>query len=160
MLRPHPLLLSVVAGLLLPVAAAAQEDTRAACGAPEWSGAPVLGGAAHRQASAVSPGGDRPRRHAGILRARDLTESACPRSDGIVQIPSTIRLVGNSAYPSDQYEGALWAGRGVSTLLSSGAGVHMGILELVVAPELTYQQNRGFRIVPQTDRTFSEFVYP
>ncbi len=59
-------------------------------------------------------------------------------------LPVDSRLVVNTGYPSDKNNGALWAGRGLSTALSGGVGLRWGALSAAVAPELMYQGNAEF----------------
>jgi hypothetical protein len=66
-----------------------------------------------------------------------------------------LRTVWNSDLPYSLNDGALWAGRGVSTLLTGGVRARVGIVSLVLAPEVRYEQNREFRLVlyPLADRS-------
>lgn len=59
-------------------------------------------------------------------------------------LPVTSRSYFNSNYPSDKNDGALWAGRGLSTELSAGVSVHWRFLSARFAPTIAWQQNRRF----------------
>ncbi|HJP61061.1 MAG TPA: capsule assembly Wzi family protein [Gemmatimonadaceae bacterium] len=54
----------------------------------------------------------------------------------------------NSAYPEDRNNGALWGGRGVSSIASGGVILKAGVLSIGALPELTYQQNRPYEMLP------------
>ncbi len=53
----------------------------------------------------------------------------------------------NSAIATPANDGALWAGRGVSTLVRAGIALRASRVTLVFDPEFTYAQNRGFQTV-------------
>lgn len=72
-----------------------------------------------------------------------------------------LRSTYNGGYPSSRNDGALWAGRGVSTLLTAGARVRWRFLTVTAAPSFTYSQNRAFSLAPPAytaDR--SAYAYP
>lgn len=56
----------------------------------------------------------------------------------------------NSRIPLSLNDGAMWAGRGGSTLLRAGAGFTSKYFTLILAPEYTYSQNLGFEVFPGT----------
>jgi hypothetical protein len=56
----------------------------------------------------------------------------------------------NSRIPLSLNDGAMWAGRGASTLVRAGAGFSSKYFTLIVAPEFTYSQNLGFEVMPGT----------
>ena len=62
-----------------------------------------------------------------------------------------LRGVWNSALPFSLNEGALWAGRGLSTRLSGGALVRTGRVTLILAPQLLFEQNRSFQTVSRPE---------
>jgi len=76
-------------------------------------------------------------------------------------IPLTSSTHYNSAYPRDRNNGALWAGRGVSTELKGGVSFRWGPLSGAFAPVLLYEQNRAFSIVTGTPPRpgLSPYVY-
>jgi Capsule assembly protein Wzi len=56
----------------------------------------------------------------------------------------------NSRIPLSLNDGAMWAGRGASTLVRAGAGFSSKYFTLIVAPEFTYSQNLDFEVMPGT----------
>jgi hypothetical protein len=56
----------------------------------------------------------------------------------------------NSTIPLSLNDGAMWAGRGASTLVRAGAGFSSRFVTLIFAPEYTYSQNLGFEVFPGT----------
>jgi hypothetical protein len=74
-------------------------------------------------------------------------QGAVPPSP-IQPLPLQLDLVGNSRYPSGSNDGLLWAGRGLSTRLTGGVAARWGWLSAALTPELAWQQNQLFEIVP------------
>lgn len=71
----------------------------------------------------------------------------------------------NSAYPNDRNNGALWAGRGLSTSVDGGVIVHWrhgpATLSAGLAPAIIFQENHDFQIVTgATPSGYSPFVNP
>jgi hypothetical protein len=52
----------------------------------------------------------------------------------------------NDRLPLSLNDGAMWAGRGLNTLIRAGFGLELGRLTIIVAPELTTSQNQAFDI--------------
>src|SRR5690606_5690840 len=73
-----------------------------------------------------------------------------------------IRGVWNSTLPHSLNEGALWAGRGLSSRLTWGAEIRRGRFTLVVAPHLLYEQNSPFQTAayPEGVRSRSHLASP
>jgi hypothetical protein len=65
----------------------------------------------------------------------------------------------NTAYPRNANTGAMWTGRGVSTLVSGGAAFRWGMLSAAVAPEIVYQQNSAFDTEEMLIPGFSPFIH-
>ena len=72
-----------------------------------------------------------------VLRASDLTVGPCFRrpllafdSAHLSAAPADQRITLNSAYPLDRNNGALWAGRGLSTAVNAGLSVKSGNFEI------------------------------
>lgn len=63
-------------------------------------------------------------------------------------VPGTLNIYGNTAYPHDSNDGALWHGKGASAQLAAGVAFRWGILSAAVAPSVAWQQNAAFQIVP------------
>jgi hypothetical protein len=79
-----------------------------------------------------------------LLRSRStLTDGPAagrwPRS-----VDASLLFASNSAIPYTLNDGALWAGRGASTLLRVGSEARLGRVRIVLAPELAYSANRAF----------------
>jgi hypothetical protein len=60
-------------------------------------------------------------------------------------LPVKLESIVNTGYPFGGNDGLLWAGRGVSSELSLGAGFRLGAVTAVIAPELAWQQNDSFQ---------------
>ncbi len=54
----------------------------------------------------------------------------------------------NSAVPTPDNDGTLWAGRGQNVLVRAGVAIRFGRLEAALVPELAYSQNRTFQSQP------------
>ena len=63
----------------------------------------------------------------------------------------------NTAAPYCQNDGALWQGKGYNTSLTAGVRLEAYGLELTVKPQLCWQENREFDIMPSN--TDSEYGY-
>lgn len=64
-----------------------------------------------------------------------------------------VQLVHNSTLPWSMNDGALWAGRGLSTRIIAGVAAKVGPLRMVIAPELVASENRHFDLrVPWIER--------
>ncbi len=59
-------------------------------------------------------------------------------------LPLRLETVWNSQYPYGANDGLLWAGRGVSQLLSGGVAFRAGAFSAALAPEVTWSENRFF----------------
>jgi hypothetical protein len=75
-------------------------------------------------------------------------------------LPAELLVVGNSAYPRDRHDGALWAGRGLNASVTAGAEVRWRFLTAAVAPVVTWQANADFEIIPQHVDGLSAVVHP
>src|SRR5690606_1845485 len=75
-------------------------------------------------------------------------------------IAPELLVVGNSAYPRDWNDGALWAGRGIGASLTAGAEIRLGPFSAALAPIVTWQSNSEFDIRERTDTTRSPFANP
>jgi len=78
-------------------------------------------------------------------------------------IAPDLRTTWNSDIPSTFNDGALWAGRGLSTRLRTGVVVRLKKLSLVLAPEILTHQNRDFQTIPfgtERDPTRSRWAHP
>ena len=75
----------------------------------------------------------------GAGRARPLT---------VQLLAPELRTVHNSHLPHSLGDGALWAGRGGSTLVTGGVALRAGPVHLVLAPQLTTSDNGQFQVIP------------
>ena len=75
-------------------------------------------------------------------------------------LPSGLRSRYNSAYADDRNDGALWAGRGLSTAIEGGVRLRWRLLSATVAPVVAWQQNRGFYAPPSTTTGQSPYANP
>lgn len=109
----------------------------------------------------ASPGGSLLIRRGGARRGAacaeegDLTGFAWTRrlaatGDGraIRLLPLQLDAVGNTTYPSGANDRLLWAGRGLSTMLSGGVAARWRWLSAALAPELAWQQNAFLELPP------------
>jgi len=80
-----------------------------------------------------------------LLRSPSLLTASIP-GEGFRWRPilPALTTAWNSEIPISLNEGALWAGRGLSTALSGGVQAEYGPLRLVLAPQLVSSQNREF----------------
>jgi hypothetical protein len=77
-----------------------------------------------------------------------------PMRDGkfhLFALAPELNATWNSLVPLSLNDGAMWAGRGASSLVRAGfAVITPKWLSLVIAPEFTYSQNLGFEVMPGT----------
>ncbi len=105
--------------------------------------------------------GDRVRTFCARADVPWMSELRPPARFGHVSVlPVSVLSEFNSAYPRDANNGALWAGRGVSTAFSAGAEVRWGVLSAALQPTLAYQQNRAFQMAPADFTGYSPYIYP
>lgn len=110
----------------------------------------------------------RPSESGFLLRGTsDLVERAHDPAalSGFSLLAPRIRGVWNSDLPFSLNDGALWAGRGWSTDLSTGLWLRAGPVTLMLAPQLVHQENEPFQVVifdPRRarDRPRSPFADP
>ncbi|MDR9367202.1 MAG: LysM peptidoglycan-binding domain-containing protein [Balneolaceae bacterium] len=73
----------------------------------------------------------------------DVSEN--PKKKWSVKYYSPVaKITHNNNYPIGQNDGALWQGRGVNSMISSGAYLSYGPLKASVRPNLIYNANQGF----------------
>lgn len=149
------------------VAQGVDDVIAAECGLP-FGGLPTgPSGAAADVARLAEITGAAPGRSRLILRYADTGASAeaCETGSptGVLSLRAqALRLdaVGNSRYESDRNNGAMWSGRGASGALRLGATLAWRGVELTLAPELVYHENRRFDIRAPTPASLSEFAHP
>src|SRR6185436_12840209 len=65
----------------------------------------------------------------------------------------------NSATPYSVNDGAMWAGRGLSTELTMGIAARVGALRAQLVPVYTWSQNATFTVAPLVNSTPGSPVY-
>jgi hypothetical protein len=170
--RPRTLALSLLlAAGALPGAGGASYASAQAGGA-DSAGSAVSAGRC-RPGALVVPGSaeDEDRRAAqltggapagsGLLRSTStLSDAGCAGARFHAFLRPRGRVVLNSSLPETRYQGALWAGRGASVLVSAGLRGRRGALSYVLAPEVTYAQNAGFDLIPSARSGYSIYLPP
>jgi hypothetical protein len=68
----------------------------------------------------------------------------------------------NTALPYGMNDGAVWVGRGLTVAGSAGVSATWGPVELTLAPEVFWAQNRAFDLLPTGDSTrpFADPLWP
>ncbi|HEX6588871.1 MAG TPA: hypothetical protein VF039_07610 [Longimicrobiales bacterium] len=104
-------------------------------------------------------------------RSDALRDAACSTADAtpletviadVLQVrllPVTQGTWYNSGYAEDRNNGMVWAGRGLSTSVAFGAAMRWGPLTAAFVPEVAWQQNRDFEIVPREIAGFSPYIH-
>ncbi len=82
------------------------------------------------------------------------------QGEGLRLVPVTLDVYGNTTYPHDFNDGAVWEGKGVSSLISGGAAFRSGIFSAAVAPGVAWQQNAPFSILPTSWTGDYRFMNP
>ena len=99
-----------------------------------------------------------------LWAARDQQTSDTLGAPRLRPIPASADLLWNSDLPGGGNDGALWAGRGVSASVSGGmsfhAEPHRVRVDVALAPELDYSQNRTFGVLPGREPSRSSFSSP
>lgn len=84
-----------------------------------------------------------------LVRALERTDtSSRPRRVALQLLAPEFRAVHNSQLPHSLGDGALWAGRGTSTLVTGGLAVRAGPVRLILAPQHTTTANERFQVIP------------
>ena len=98
----------------------------------------------------------------GFLVRSPSSRDAKPSGRGLrwSVIPAEAGVAWNSDIPFSLNDGALWAGRGLSGRVAAGVRLSAGPVALVLAPQLTWSENRDFELVPQDSTGRSVFFPP
>ena len=100
----------------------------------------------------------------GFLLRTPSSMNARARSAGagvwLELLQPELRSVWNSRIPFLHNDGAMWAGRGASVLVRAGVRARYGPVEIVLAPEFAYSQNRPFEVFPGREPGRSTFSSP
>ena len=86
------------------------------------------------------------------LASRDASGCTRPvdRSARVRAVWPSVMLVAAGGIPDSRSDGALWAGRGPSTLVRGGLTINVGAVHATLAPELWVAQNRAYDILPSS----------
>lgn len=105
----------------------------------------TIGGAGEEGARVAQLRGEAPA-YGYLLRSPSSETPWDPSSRGVrlSLLAPEVLLAWNSRIPFSINDGALWAGRGGSTLAMAGVEVQAGPVRLIVAPELAYSANAAF----------------
>ena len=79
-----------------------------------------------------------------VRSTSSLLWSATDTGDAIRALTPQLQFTRNTAIPYSRNDGGLWAGRGWSSRISGGVAVKMGMMRLILAPEITTTQNHSF----------------
>jgi hypothetical protein len=71
-----------------------------------------------------------------------------------------VRLIYNSAFAYGQNDGAVWAGRGVTTAVQGGISARVGRLSVEVAPIFFWSQNQDFEMMDNGLEGALAFAHP
>ena len=129
----------------------------AVCAGPLAGGATGHAGFAAELARLAEISGAAPQRSRALVRHSDTGAAAHACSDveayeaRLTPEPALAHVVHNGGYASDRNNGAMWAGRGVSSTLRLGATATWQGFRLTLAPEFVYHANDAF-----TTRTGSD----
>jgi hypothetical protein len=74
--------------------------------------------------------------------------------------PPLVDAVWNSELPFSLNDGALWAGRGLSTRITAGARAQFRNVSLTIAPEIVTVQNGDFWVLPGAEPSRSPYASP
>ncbi|MCK4830078.1 hypothetical protein KA005_80915, partial [bacterium] len=75
-------------------------------------------------------------------------------------IPVSSSFVYNSAFPYGKNDGAMWAGKGLSSLINLGVYFVAGPLSIQLGPSYYLSQNLDFELVPVSSTGYSCFINP
>jgi len=160
------LALAALGLLLVPAAPLAGEAEPATCEPAAVLDAYGLGSPGDELARMAAVAGSAPLRPDLVRRPADRSTTLCAGgpalpmgwrttaapAGGLALVPGTLTLFGNTSYPHDFNDGALWQGKGVATQLAGGVAFRTGVFSAAIAPSIAWQQNAAFRTVP-TGRT-------
>jgi hypothetical protein len=93
-----------------------------------------------------------------VRSTSSLFWSSADSGDAIRALYPQLQFTRNSAIPYSRNDGGLWAGRGWSSRISGGVAAKLGILRVIIAPEITTTRNDSFP--PRTDAIIPSPVIP
>ena len=71
----------------------------------------------------------------------------------------TSEYVWNSSLPFSLNEGPLWAGRGSNGILTAGVRFTTGVVDIVLAPQFTYSENREYQTIDLLGREDDVYLF-
>ena len=75
-------------------------------------------------------------------------------------ITPDISFIYNSGFAYGSNDGPVWAGRGLTSVISAGAYLKAGVVSLTIAPTAFRAQNSSFDLAPSTLKRTSQFANP
>ncbi len=75
-------------------------------------------------------------------------------------LDENVNVVYNSTMPRTANDGALWAGKGLSTIISAGGELRWGHFTARLYPSVVYAQNQAFTLAVGPGNTASPYAYP
>lgn len=127
----------------------------------ELAQAAALVGAAPLQPGLLRrPSGARPLWLCDGDAPREVSAAEAPRTLALAVVPPSSLTKFHSARADDRNDGALWAGRGVSSDISTGVRARWRWLTLQLAPLAAWQENRAFRAPPVEAAGLSPYANP
>ncbi|MDP1858506.1 MAG: hypothetical protein Q8K82_07545 [Gemmatimonadaceae bacterium] len=88
----------------------------------------------------------------GALRSTLVCRADSSRHRAVLGLVTPdVRVARSDGVPDTRADGALWAGRGSSTLVRAGVTFDWSVLHLAILPELWTSENRPFDFLPGTD---------
>lgn len=160
-----------VAGAATATSAAGQEAGAAPSCATTWL-AHVTAGSAVRDLERVaelSHPAPRGQRSTHLIR-QSRSHASCPGTDALRwampvhdltlrALPVTVGTWLNTGYAEDRNNGLVWAGRGWSSSLAGGVFARWGAVSAAFVPEVAWQENREFDVVPRSLPGFSPWIH-
>ena len=92
----------------------------------------------------------------------DLAPRPRRRAEGWAS-PIRLRVGYNSTFPYGSNDGAVWAGRGLTTAVQAGAGLRWGPLTVIAAPIVFWTENRSFPLLANAREgrtSYGDGLYP
>jgi hypothetical protein len=78
-------------------------------------------------------------------------------------LPTSVTVRFNSTYPYGSNDGAIWAGRGLTTSIETGFELKLGPISAIVNPIAFRAENRPFQLIPNGrggNQRYADAVYP
>jgi hypothetical protein len=91
---------------------------------------------------------------------RGFAPTGAPRHPFQEAIPVNLNARYNTAFPFGMNDGAVWAGRGLTTSAQAGGVVRQGLVSVVIAPIVFWAENRAFPLMPNGQAGNLRFANP